>query len=58
MNTIEAGRTAMILYFVSGILFFSYIIFSITIGIVALFGWINMKKLNKTRCLENKKDVA
>lgn len=33
------------LYFVSGILFLPYVIFSIVLGIVALCGWLNMKKI-------------
>ncbi|AUN14184.1 hypothetical protein [Paraclostridium sordellii] len=40
-----AGLTSMILYFVSGILFLPYVIFSIVLGIVALCGWLNMKKI-------------
>lgn len=40
-----AGLTAMILYFVSGVLFLPYVIFSIILGAVALWGWLNMKKI-------------
>ncbi|MBO3446383.1 hypothetical protein [Clostridium sp. CCUG 7971] len=44
-NKAWAGLTAMILYFVSGILFLPYVIFSAVIGILAVFGWINMRKI-------------
>ena len=42
-----SGLTAMILYFVSAVLFIPYAVFSIPIAVFALFGWIKMKKLNQ-----------
>ena len=50
-NKSWSGLTAMILYFVSGVLFIPYAVFSIPLGVVALFGWIKMRKLNSTKII-------
>lgn len=51
INKAWSGLTAMILYFVSGVLFIPYAVFSIPLGLFALFGWLNMRKI------QNKKET-